>query len=1148
MAIAPLINYPDGSGITISLVMTTNLFALFFTGSVDSSTIDVQINVNGAGFVSDPTLVQLILPNFTIPNPASIPSGLQLNLGTNVIQLRAIDLNGSVSPISTITVTVVTDVDLLSVMSPPTGISLNRHASSVDIVWSDSSPVPPVGYNVYCSTGSQGTGSGYLKLNQDLIPYSSFISTDTTLLPISDVSYDFQNSSAGSPNTPQLKVVATTSDPVTNETVSTQAVNFIPLITADAYRYEVTVTKLLQVNNYLFNHDRNASLGSGILNNDTFSVVDNSQPLYYVITAVYFDSSTGILQESRFSAELTGAPLPLNTQVRGIRIRDQSSVAQDYIGEIQKTNPTLSLIPGSTVREVHIEPFSNEIQKAYFLADFVSRSKSFPALLAIDDPGLTGISIPVSQSQYKQNLKTALTVFDDATVQTIIDSAFDSLAQNYGVTRPGPLPAQVTQTFYTTSVPTKDLIVIQGAIVSSSTNSAAPAFVTKGQVTLSAANAQAYYNPQTKRYEIQAQMIAMTPGSAGNVPAGALDSVNSGATGLQTINEVSATFGQDQGSNLDVAELSMNALSSLDTGTPGGYQKTALATPGVLQVAVIQSGDPFMERDWDPVRQKHIGGKVDIYVKGTNERTVTETFAFQFQEANNVKFTVIDATNLIFQAQDSRLSQNNPIEQMLYNPSQNLGLYNHSVLPTAAYDLAGVVVLNYNTIQLSTLIPQPPTNIDDFIEGDYRYRSNNEFTPTLQPILRVTSVVGQISGALDSTNGYTLYKLQDPLIEGNSTIATDYIQINQIGSVPSGQSIAVNNELHVLIGEINEPLDSVGINTFSLNVYSQDRTIQYNGPNSPNADYLIVPGTQTTPLQIVRSSSSTIPTGATVSVDYEHDENFAVTYVINDVLQQLQSQYATMRHATADVLVKQAVENPMSTEMTVQLNPNADQVTVDSNIRTSVTVLTDSKPVGGTIYQSDMVQTVKDSDSGVQFIVQPFTQMTLATGAMRLRDSIPPDGILLSSLSQFNNAVYILQQALPFNTTDGGGPATVFHGVFMDNLQMAPATSLATVGSAVGQAWIIGAQGAIIQGYSDDATLTPEYVTPSAIAAARLALTANHVVISLNNGINPPDVPGNHMFSVTYIVNNDTGSKDITTSSVEYLTPGQLTITYRAAT
>ncbi len=1148
MATAPAINYPDGSGTTISLVITTNLFGLSFSGTVDSSTVDVQININGSGFVSDPTLVQIILPNFTIPNPASYPAGLQLGLGINTIQLRAIDLSGSVSPISTIQVTVVSDVDLQQVMVPPTGVMLRRRAATVDIVWTISNPaINPAGFNVYASTGSQGTGSGYLKLNAQLIPFSSATETYAQETPISSVTYNFANPNSPNYNSPNLQVVATTTDPVTQAEIATQAVNYIPLISAANYSYTVTVNNVVTVNQYVFNHDRTASIGAGILNNDTFGAVDSTDPLFYVLTAVYFNASTGIMQESRYSAELTGAPLALNTQVRGVRIRSQATVSQDYISAIQTTNPTLSLIPGSTVREVHIDPFANEIQKAYFLMDFIHRAQSFPALLAIDDPGLTGTSVLVANSQYKQNLKTALTVFDDTTVQTIINSAFDSLAANYNVTRSGPRASTVLQTFYTTNVPTKDLIVTQGAVVSSSTVSTAPTFVANGQVTLSSANAQAYYNPQTKRYEIQVQLTAQTPGSAGNVPAGALDTIQSGANGLQTINTTSADFGQDQESNLGVSEDAMNSLSSLDTGTAGGYQRIALGISGVLQCNVVLSGDPFMQRDYDPVRMKHIGGKVDVWVKGTNLRTVSETFAFQFSIATNIRFTVIDAVNLIFQAQDSRLSVSNPIEQMLFNTAQGLGLRNQSDLPVGIYDLTGVTILNYNTIQLSKLIPQPTTNIDDFVDGDYRYVSNSQFTAALQPIVSISSVVGQISGPLDSTVGYTLYQLEDPLLNGMSTIANDYVQINQVGNVPSGQPVQVSAEPHVLIGSIPEPLDSVGINTFTLAVYSSDRTIEYNGPSSTNPDYLIIPGSQTTPIQLVRATNTSIPSGATVSVDYENDENFQMTYVINDVLQQLQNEYAVTKHATADVLVKQAVENPLSTEMTVVLNPNADQVSVDSDIRTAVTVLTDSKGVGQSIYQSDMVQTVKDSDTGVDYIVQPFTQMTLLDGAMRLRESVASDAVFLASLSMSNNAVYILDQALPFNTVDTGGGPTQFHGVFQDNLIMTPANSLATVGSAYGQAWIIGAEGAIIQGYSDDATLEPAYITETAIAAARVALTANRIVVSVNAGLQPPDNPINHIYSATYIVEGATGSTDINTSTVEYLTPGELTITYTTA-
>lgn len=597
----------------------------------------------------------------------------------------------------------------------------------------------------------------------------------------------------------------------------------------------------------------------------------------------------------------------------------------------------------------------------------------------------------------------------------------------------------------------------------------------------------------------------------------------------------------------------MRVLSSLDTGTEGGYEQKAIGTPGLVQVLVVKSGDPDMQRDYDPVRGKHIGGKVDIWVKGIIERTVTETFAFQFDEANNVRFDVIDPINLVFRARDSRLTVNNPISEMLFNPSQGLGLRNHSDVPTQSYDLTGVEIIDYRTIRVSIAIPQPATLLDDFVEGDYRFRNNNRFTASLQPIIRISSVTGEVSGALEPDIGFQLFKIQDPLLEGESTRATDYVEINQVDNIPSGASIPVSDEQHVMIGQFEEPLNSVGINTFTLHVFSSDRTIEYNGPSDPNPDYLIVEGSQTTPLKIVRTAFSNIANGATVSVDYEKDENFDVTYVVNDVLQQLQTRIdkgvnglKNAKHVTADVLVKQSVQNPLLNEATVQLAKNADQGTVDSGIRTGITVLTDSRGVGGAIRQSDVVA-VYEAVDGMDFVVQPFTRLTLQDGAQRIRDQVPSEFVELPSLEQFANGVYLLTEPLPFDTTDGGGPANVHHGVYKDELIMAMARSLDDVGSAVNQSWIIGRLGAVIPGYSDDATLLPIFITADAVAAERLKRTANKVVVSLNAGIVPRDLPPDHAFAATYIVQGDQGVKDIETSQIEYITPGDITITYRSA-
>lgn len=1154
MATTPLFLLPDSSGSTTQLNLTTNSSDFIFTGVVDLNTIDIQIDVNGSGFVSDPSLVNLTVPTFTIPNLNSFPNGLPLERGVNVIGIRSIDLTGAVSPTSLITINVVNEIELSEIESPPTGIQLQRKSNSILVQWSNVGVDNASGFNVYASTGEGGSGSGYLRLNENTIPISSYTETTEELSEIGSTIIDIENpdfiSSGPTIGTNldgsnDIRISSSLVDSVTNAVVINTSVNRYGLINTKKARLSLTVEDVREIKNYQFEHNRNDGIGNGILNSDIFSQVSSEDPIFYVITTVVFDSDTGQLRESRFSSELTGAPLPLDTTVRGLRIREQSDIVQSYITEVQKAQPTLAIIPASTIREVHIEPFANESQKMYFLMDFVGRTKSFEALLQIDDPNKTGTSILVRDSAYKQQLRSALSLSSDAAVQRLIDNSFESLASNFNTPRRGRRPATVTQTFFTSSAPTRDLIVNQDAIVSSSTNSTAPRFRSAASITLPASSAQSFFNPDKQRYEIRIQVVAETPGSIGNVAAGDLDTIVSGADGFKTINEIASDFGRDVSSNLELAEECARVLSSLDTGTPGGYELSAIGIPGLIEAKIVMSGDPFMMRDYDDVRKKHIGGKVDVYVRGTLERTIKETFAFQFSAARNVRFDVIDPTTFTFRARDSRLTENNPINEVLFNPSQNLGLRNHSNSPVSSYDLTGVVIVDFQTIRLNSSIPQPQTFLDDFIEGDYRFRSNNKFTASKQPIRRVTSIVGEIAGPLDSADGFTLFQTQDPLLEGRSTIAGDYVEINQIDDVPSGESITVNDEIHTMIGQFEEPLNSVGINEFTLQVFSQDRTTQFKGPTDANPDYLVLSGSQTSPIKLIRTTNSSIQNGSVISVDYEHDENMVVSYVINDVLQNLQSRYEKKRHATADVLVKQCIENGLALEGTVQLFASADEPTVDDSIRSSITILTDKRGISNPTHQSDITSVIDQTD-GVDFVVQPLTRFSLIDGSLRIRDAIPSNSVFLSSLSQFNNSVYILTQELSFKTSDGGGPITLHRGVFKDEQPMDLVNSLSAIGQNPNQAFIVGKLGIVIEGWSDDATLLAAgFTTLISKNLERLSRTANRVVISLNSGVVPPDSPNLHGFAVSYIVNGDTDVKDLEVSSIEAIIPSSITITYR---
>lgn len=1142
MAQAPQIALRDGDGYTTNLVLSTNLEALTVTGLVDINTVDLQVSVNGAAFVSDPTLVYLNGTSFTVPNPNSYPDGIPLELGQNVIALRAIDIVGGVSAASTVTVTRVqggTDLEGLI----PTGIRINRRRDAVEIlaavpdeVMLSGTEFQFKGFNFYAGSAPAGT-SGYFKVN------ATPVTTQSTTYE-----EDLSNSATYNtvfPITGSIRVRVSQEDEFGNEV--SEVLNVLTGVQEIAGQMKFTGSlDARQLTEFAYFRHYRASAS----NSDQFVDVDSTAPLYYVVTGVYFDSITNREFETPYSQEVLGAPLIIDTAIRDLPGRTQLQVVLDFVAAIQRVDSAIALIPGSTTRDVEIDPFSSEAERLWFLIDFVHRSSSFLTLLQIDDANGDGVSDPVASSAYKQALRSALGLSTNAAVQQLIDIQFDKLAGNFQRTRLPGRPAVGQAVFYTTARPSQDITIASGTVVSTdadaSNNLPAVRFLVGGTFIMIASQADAYYNFSTRRYEITADIVAETLGANGNRSAGTIKNVSGSVGGLQVTNTESTVFGTDRESNSDLAARAMLGFVSVDTGTEGGYTATAAGQVGIVKTRVVKSGDPLMMRDYDEVRHKHIGGKVDIWVQGLRERTVTERFAFTFDVARDIRCQIIDLPNLIFRVLDSRVTPSTPITEILDNPTNGLGVRN--VNQGQDYDLAGVVILDYQTFQINTAIPQPVTAINDIITADYRFRSVNLFKFPLQPVRRVVSVVGEASGPLDNSLGFDLYKTDDPLLEGESTIAGDYLVINQVGGIPTGANITVNDEQHVMLGFYEEPLTSIGINTATIRVYNQDRSIEYAGPGSVDPDFDLIAGTATTPVKIVLTNPSTIVSGQTVSVDYDHDENFTVTYVINDLLQQLQRTVNGRRHITADVIVKQAILNSVELETTIQLTPGAARDKVDPAVRSNVSLELDQKLIGQGTAQSDLINAV-DSTTGVDFSIIPLARMGYADGSRKLRESITSSSVHLTSLDIGGNRVFILTNALRFPTTDGGGLVTEHRGVFQNDEAMVLTDVADLVGQYPNQAYIIGYNGATITGYSDNATLISEgFTTAEALEAEYLRRTANHVLLSLSGAGLPPDVPSNHVYSVSYVVRNDKGPHDIAAAQVEFLDMGNFTLTVREST
>ena len=94
MATTPQFLGPDGV-LRDDFYFTTTRPSRFLTGTISADTVDLQVSIRGGGFTSDPDYVIFEGTEFTIPNPASFPDGLDLVAGNNLIEVRAVDAGGN---------------------------------------------------------------------------------------------------------------------------------------------------------------------------------------------------------------------------------------------------------------------------------------------------------------------------------------------------------------------------------------------------------------------------------------------------------------------------------------------------------------------------------------------------------------------------------------------------------------------------------------------------------------------------------------------------------------------------------------------------------------------------------------------------------------------------------------------------------------------------------------------------------------------------------------------------------------------------------------------------------------------------------------------------------------------------------------------
>lgn len=913
------------------------------------------------------------------------------------------------------------------------------------------------------------------------------------------------------------------------------------------------VTTIQTADNFLVNyfsyiHDRTTAINNPI-KSPTKPITEKN---HYVITSVFYDTDTKTFVESYYSEELAGKPFTIDTQLKEIPQRTESDFRLAIFDQVLQSNDTIDIKPGTVLRDTVINPESTLLSRTYYILNFLSAAQSFATLLQFDDPDNTGTSAPVLTTSNKNNLRLALLIDQNnaQSVQDLIDTAFDKLASNVNTVRRTNLQSTGQITVYTKRPPDRDASVLTGAVCQTLpdtiSNTASVRFIVLAGFTLSLSTLSNYYNPATQRYEFKLSILAETAGITGNVDASTIVTTVSGFDGIfGVVNEDATSFGADKESNSSLADRAELAFLSVDSGTQYGYYSNAIKVIGVERALVVKAGDTLMQRDLDPLRLLHVFGKVDIYIKGTQNKTVTDSFSLLWKKVIKEKFTIQSKVNMEFRSINPDVTAIYPI----FKVYQVL-----NVTQSVVYDLTNLVISgDGNVIDLDETL----NSVNDFdtIEVTYLYRKVEDISLATQPAELIQSATGTVSGQLTPSN-FELVRKDDPLLNGRSSRAKDSIRFlytaNQdLPVTDSGQAtpripVIQTNEQVVLTGLDAGKLQNSGIYLDTLVVRNGplNTDLTYNIDN----DYIVIPGVNTSnvedPLRVApsiqRVAGGAITTGQTVFVSYEHGETMNVNYTVNSVITAVDQNIQEMKHLCADVLVKSAQLTNIQLKLNVILNEGADYSFVDRGVRSNIRTFLKQNKLGLSVYQSDIIA-LAERVAGVSHVNVPIAQMVKKDGSQVIREKLSSPGFTVyqgqnppvpGTVTSFKST-----ETLFSRTVETGGKEVDFVQVFENDIPMTMVTSDIEVAQGTGRAYITIVDTSATA--AEDAAAAAESLIP--VPNARIIVSPFNNTVDLSSSANIPT------YTVTYTAYGEGNqAKDIVLSSIEYadIDAGDFLITY----
>ena len=725
------------------------------------------------------------------------------------------------------------------VIGPPSGISSYKAQVACRVEWLMPTFAGVVGTRVMLSTDPAGVNPPYVQYG-DMVPVSAVSRVDTQAITSStSTSYD--------PLT-GIQVVTTTN----------QTQEF-------TYNYvDIPFNSLPQ------------SLGGAI-------------QFYAMLSTVVQDPTSYAVFESQQNGPVTCGfvNLSLVSPTDFLALQRKEDIAGRLITQMMMLYPNLDLTPRSEVRDLLVDPVSIELASMSVREWFARVGASISAISQVDDSNGDGVSDDFNGSPIKQQISRAFGLSANDT-QTLINRQFDILGEEAGLPRSGAIASVVTLTFYTYVKPTSTVSFSTGILCSTVPDSTTPSltFLTTGSAVVDINSSS--YDPVNGWWGVSVPASCQSTGSNTNAGAGTIRTVSSGApAGWNVTNLAAAQFGLDDEINSHYASrIAIRQITGVDSGTRGGYLTTALATPGVVAAQVVAAGDVEMLRDWDPIRQKHVFGCVDVYAQGTSTSEEDESVVYNYGTAGtpgvySVSFSGLPLTlvstagtaivfhidNMAFQQLEWPLCQAVELQASSLGGTFYLGVVKAQFDNTGGSVLVNPAEMAYQVAGSGTTQAFTPFQISGsdatnlaavtYAGGSVKYtlsarlRSPLSRVPAEQPVMSVNSVVGQTgyTGAVPGSL-ITLVHHSDFLLYGGSNEAGDEVQTSSTGATPitktitasipggvpaptfidSGMSVAVDNS-----GNIGNILSvrSVDLSTlyrFSLPGQGGDYAIAASGP------------------------------------------------------------------------------------------------------------------------------------------------------------------------------------------------------------------------------------------------------------------------------------------------------------------------------